>query len=131
MLNTTMTDKYRIEDKRNLSDDERALVQWLLMNGVPGVIALLPQLDFLRVISRCSCGCPSVDFLLGQGASKVDNLPSIVADFRGKTNNGIEVGVILWIENGQLSSLEVYDYEGRSGFGLPRLDSLHLLGPEY
>jgi len=129
MLTTAMQDKYRIEEKRGLGPDEQALMQWLLMNGVPGATALLPQLAFLRIVSRCSCGCPSVGFQVGQGAINVDGLPRIVADFRGTTADGVDVGVILWTESGQLSSLEVYDYEGRSGFGLPRLDSLHLLRP--
>ena len=52
----------RIQEDRPLSSKETELVRWALEHGLRGSHSYLPQVDKLRVISRCGCGCASVDF---------------------------------------------------------------------
>ena len=50
---------------------------------------------------------------------------NILADFVGKTPDGIEVGVILHAREGEISELEVYAIPDVSGpFSLPSIESL-------
>ena len=52
-----------IEDRRPLTQRERELTQWMLENsGHPDAPKYLEQLEHARVVSRCPCGCASVDF---------------------------------------------------------------------
>jgi hypothetical protein len=46
---------------RDLTSDEQAIAEWLLLNADPPATAFLHQLDFARVTGQCSCGCPTVD----------------------------------------------------------------------
>jgi hypothetical protein len=56
-----------IPDDRELTTEERTLVEWLLRHGRegsgirPGASAYLDQLPTLRVWSRCACGCASIN----------------------------------------------------------------------
>ena len=110
-----------IPEERPINDAERELLLWLLRNGVPGAQLLTKQVDGLRVKSKCSCGCPTVDFEISGEAKP---MPRILADVYGKTAKGEEVGVILWADEGRISSLEVYGIEAVDNFGLPLINTL-------
>jgi hypothetical protein len=62
----------------------------------------------LRVVGRCSCGCPSVDFEIdGQ------SLPAQpIADATGKLVDGTEVGVTVWGRTDVITGLEFYEMGG-------------------
>jgi len=50
----------------------------------------------------------------------------VIADVLGTTPNGLGVGVLLFADDGYLSDLETYDFEGHvEPFPLPTLESLH------
>ena len=49
---------------RPASQQEREIVRWLLEHGDPQHLPLVSQIDALRVVSKCTCGCPTVDFAL-------------------------------------------------------------------
>jgi hypothetical protein len=98
-----------IPDDRPISDAEVELVAWLLSQASTAgdLSELLPSVPTLRVVGRCSCGCPSVDFAVnGQGAGAAP-----IADSRGKTAEGVEVGVILWGRDGAVTGLELYEFD--------------------
>ena len=109
-----------IAEDRPLSEPERTLITWLLEHGSEESQTYVPQLDEVRVVSRCGCGCPSIDFLEpGSTQSRT------VADFVGVTPEGLDVGIMLRAAEGKLSYLEVYCYGENDGpFSLPDISTL-------
>jgi hypothetical protein len=51
-----------ITERRPLTQAERELAQWMLEHGGPSSAAFLPQVERAAVVSRCPCGCASIDF---------------------------------------------------------------------
>jgi hypothetical protein len=118
----------RPHPRRTLSNDERILLEWLLArpsSDVSGsdVSQYKSQVAKLRVVAKCGCGCPTVDFALG--ADRKVGASEIVAEAGGKSPEGVFVGVILHARKGELSELEVYSTQGLdTSFTLPVPDSL-------
>jgi len=54
-----------IPDERELDEQERALVRWLLEHGTPDAAPYLAQVPLARVVSRCACGFASLNFDIG------------------------------------------------------------------
>jgi hypothetical protein len=111
----------RLKEDRSISVDEAEVVRWLLVHApVGGALAhLVPTVKTLRVVGRCSCGCPSVDF-------EVDGqtLPAQpIADATGQTADGTDVGVILWGRTDVITGLECYE-RGRAIKALPLVATL-------
>jgi hypothetical protein len=118
-----MAAKGHILVDRQLSTGERTLLEWLLLHGGPDSSKYKSQIDGLHVVSRCGCGCPTVDFAL-QSGRKV-GASEIVAEAGGKSPEGISVGVILHVWDGELSEPEVYSTQGLDvPFSLPLPESL-------
>ncbi len=90
---------------------------------MPGAESLEESaLEKPRVVSRCGCGCASVDFvrLKEWGALRS------VADGIGTTDAGGRVGVLAWGKGGRLLGLEIYDLgDGQSDLTLPAPESVH------
>jgi hypothetical protein len=117
-----------IPENKLLNPEERELVKWLLANGAPEAGAYARQLGNLRVVGRCSCGCPTVDLANGDSEEIATGPSQILADFIGVTADNVEVGVVLHARQNEISELEVYslgitDTTGRT-FGLPKIESL-------
>jgi hypothetical protein len=112
----TVTDAQRLVTK-----DEQALVSWLVQHaGRAAASPLLATVPDLRVVDRCDCGCPSLDFVregMGAGAQ-------ILADAEGTADDGLSFSVILWGRDQQISGLEIFSYDGGPWFPLPRPESL-------
>jgi hypothetical protein len=104
-------------EPRPLSDVEAAIVARLhAINELP--VPSKAELEALQVVGGCKCGCASVDFLPDIGAAHV------LADGYGVTPSNIEVGLILWERDRQLSGLEIYML-GVDTSELPTPASLH------
>ncbi len=84
-----------IPQNRPLSPEEQRLLTWLISHGTPEAQNYAAQIEELRVISHCSCGCPTVDFYPPKGPSE------ILADFYGVTSEKVDVGVILHARDGK------------------------------
>jgi hypothetical protein len=127
-----LTDFYSSVEQRPLSDEERTLLEWLLANGSPDAREYAQQVSEVRVVGRCTCGCPSVDLALGDRQERTIGPSQVLADFEGITTDGIEVGIILHARQGQLSELEIYSMfdDSERPFGLPRIDSLKTNNPQ-
>ena len=69
------------------------LLEWLIANGSPSAAEYAPQIPRVSVVSRCTCGCPTID--LAVDGKHLDGSSELVADFVGKSPEGIQVGVIL------------------------------------
>jgi hypothetical protein len=79
---------------RPITEQEGLLIKWLLEHGVPGSEEFISQIDSLTVISKCRCGCPTVNFAL-RGEPVVSENKRILADYLA-TVGGQDVGVILF-----------------------------------
>ena len=115
-----------IPQHRRLSPAEEAIVRWMLRNAsrAGDLSKLEPSVTSLRVVGRCSCGCPSIDFVPGGQAMGAQ----LVAEAQGVTSDGYVVGVLLWVLNGAISALEFYDVD-EPARALPTVDSLVIWPP--
>jgi hypothetical protein len=119
-------EKLIVPDDRQLTAAERQLIAWLLDHGSMEAEAYRGQLSRVHVVSRCGCGCPSVDLAL-TGGFKRSGPSTILADVTGHSPEGVLVGVMLHGREGELSELEVYSKEGQvSTFRLPEPADLEL-----
>lgn len=110
--------------RRAVTREEAAVIEWLLRHGEQGSDSFFAQLETLTIVSRCTCGCPTVYFELAnnQASRKGERL---ISDQLG-TVDGEDVGVMLFELNGRLSTLEVYSCAGADKpFGLPKLEDLY------
>ena len=95
---------------RSIAPREAILIRWLVEHGEPGCETLVDQVENLKVISKCNCGCPTVYFALpGNPISRKGE--RIVSDYLA-TMDGDLFGAILFEAGGQISSLEVYSCAG-------------------
>lgn len=126
---SSMSDPALASCERLLTDYERELVAWLIEHGTYGdKPALQAQILRLSVRERCTCGCPTVYFAL-DGKPVRRKGERLVSDYLG-TVDGMEVGIMLFETNGDLSSLEVYSCPGTDQpFGLPGTASIRPLPP--
>lgn len=121
------TNHYREQLNHALTEHERDLVLWLIEHSfIQDASRLLPQVDRLSVISKCTCGCPTIDFTLdGQPAPATRKGESFISDWLADVN-GMPVYVQLWMLDDQISSLEVGSLPGTNQpFGLPAIGSIH------
>jgi len=115
---------YREPLVRPLTKYERDLIRWLIEHSfLKDATRFLPQIDRLTVVSKCNCGCPTIDLAL-DGKPAVLKGQSIISDWDAEVN-GMPVYVQLWISNDQISSLEVGSLPGTDKpFGLPAIESI-------
>lgn len=114
---------YRLADTRPLTTEERVLLGWLVAHGLPNAHRYADQLDRVSVVSRCTCGCPTIDLTID--GKRTSGPSELIADAEGLSPEGISVGVILHCREGQLSELEVYPIDEVKGpFALPNLRTL-------
>lgn len=114
-----------VPEERPLSPQEVALLEWLVSHGRPDAGEYRSQICKLRVVSRCGCGCPTIDFAIG--SQRKTGSSHIIADGMGKSPEGAVVGVILHVRDGEISELEVYSAAGETvSLTLPPIDSIVL-----
>lgn len=111
--------------RRPPTEEERKLLEWLLANGSPDAKPYRSQVANVNVVGGCTCGCPSIDLAPGDREERKTGPSMVLAEFVGKTPEGIEVVVILHAREGEISELEVYSMPDVNGpFNLPRIESL-------
>jgi hypothetical protein len=113
---------------RPLQPEERAALLALLSYAAfDGRDALLDQVDAARVVGFCGCGCATVDLAV-EGAPSTTSVEhpipneAVVLDEDG---DGIG-GVLVFVREGYLASLEVYDFNGVPISPFPSTDRLRL-----
>ena len=101
-------------EQRALTKPELEIVQWLLENArMPDSHLVSNDLDGLRVVDHCDCGCVSIDFEAYEIGAK------IIADAVAKWPDRSEAGLILWGRAGRITALEVYEMTTDSAKRLP------------
>ncbi|MEX1039881.1 MAG: hypothetical protein WDZ51_04585 [Pirellulaceae bacterium] len=111
------------ERNRQLTDQERSLVQWMLEHGSPEAAAFLLQLDQAEVTPwKCGCGCASINF---QVRWQPESPPGVhpIADFVFGEGDMLS-GIFVFEQDGILSGVEVYGFEGEAPKSLPRPEEL-------
>ena len=96
-----------VTEDRPLSAREIEIVSWLLAHASRSLEHLASMPNTLRVVGRCDCGCPSVDFEVGGQAPP--NAPLVEAT--GRTADGIYVGVVLWGRRDVVTGLEFHEMD--------------------
>ena len=127
--NPQMTDAWPmpIPEDRPLTAEEQSLVQWLLEHGNSDAAPFLSQLSDARVVSRCPCGCASIDLSIGGivPPSQLDQGMQTLSDYVWQTHEGAKCGVFVFSVGGQLAGLEVWSLDGLSSVSsLPSIDQL-------
>lgn len=109
---------------RPITSEEAAVIRNTLDHSprLPDVSRFVGGIDHLHAISKCGCGCDSVDF-----AEHNPSHPSaIIADGIGLTPKGGQVGVLVWATDYEITGLEIYDLgAGDSDTKLPVPQSIH------
>ena len=107
-----MADDYTISEHRDLTVNERQLLEWLLENGSSEASNYRLQLIQVKVVGHCSCGCPSIDLAIGGKDSRTIGPSTILCDAHGHSPEGVPLMVTLHAREGELSELEVItDYD--------------------
>jgi hypothetical protein len=118
-----------IPDDRPLTEQERRLALWMLEHGLPQAIRFVEQLRQARVISRCACGCASINFVV-EGSAKPQGEMQILADFLFGEDDKL-CGAFIFEQGGILSGLEVCGYAVDAPRILPNPEDLRPLLSEY
>jgi hypothetical protein len=114
-----------IPEDRPLTAQEAALVRWLLEHGNPDAAGFLSQLADARVVSRCPCGCASIDFAIGDVVPTAGAGIHILADYAWQAADGSQCGVFVFARGGQLAGLEVWSADGmQAASSLPAIEQL-------
>jgi hypothetical protein len=116
-------------EARPLQSDERALLDFLLTRDFPGQGELVRQAQTLLTDGpSCSCGCPSFSLIADRSLppAAVAYADRMVAEAHGVDPGGNPVGVLLFLDDGYLSEVEVYGMAGDDFAGLPEPGSLEL-----
>ncbi|MCO7238919.1 hypothetical protein [Aeromicrobium sp. CnD17-E] len=98
---------------RDPTTAERALLDALLSFDFEGVEALRVQAAGLKVSDGCTCGCGTINLFPSDAHPPLSDARSPVpAEGRVVNGAGEDVGgLLLFLEQGRLSSLEVYSYD--------------------
>jgi len=98
-----------IAKPRELSVRERDLLRWILDHGKPSARGYLGAVGDLRVVSRCGCGCASIDFIDAPGAGL-----EILSDHKWEDSEGHLFGAFAFAKGGKLAGLEVWSIDGEA-----------------
>ena len=116
--------EFTVPANRPPTSAERALLEWLLDNGISKAKAYKKQMTEIHVCSTCSCGCPTIDLAMGGKTERTTGPSQILANAEGLSPEGVPVNVILHARENKLSELEVFSLDGTKNFNLPTPDKL-------
>ena len=114
----------RVEEKRDLTDKERLLLERLMLHGTLASKNYAGQLPLVAVVSRCTCGCPSIDLSVGGRIGSLGSPTTILAEASGISPEGISFGIILHGRGGLISELEVYPISREGVFSIPAIEDI-------
>lgn len=98
---------------RVASENERKLLNALLAHEFDGADELRLQVGNVHARSGCTCGCGTIDLIVDRSAaprSAADSPLGVEGEVADEAGNLIG-GLLLFVEDGYLCSLEVYAYE--------------------
>ena len=98
-------------EDRPLSAKETAFVVWMLEHGDARAAAALPQVERARVISRCGCGCASVDISVDGVTPLPRSRMQVVSDYCWFTERGNLCGAYVFLRAGMLAGIDVWSID--------------------
>jgi hypothetical protein len=98
-----------VPEDRALSTQETQLLAWLLDHGRPSARGYLGEIETLRVVSRCGCGCASIDFVHAPSTAL-----EILSDHKWQDAEGHQFGASAFAKEGKLAGLEVWSLDGEA-----------------
>src|SRR5688572_12155494 len=90
----------RIVVDRDLTVEERSIIEWLLAHGDGDNAEFIEQLKQARVVAHCACGCASVDLAIAGQSSTAPM--RVLADFQWTTADGHLCGAFVFEQDGLL-----------------------------
>jgi hypothetical protein len=121
-----MSNSLRIPEARPLNEKERHLLARLLAHAFGDTATYSRQLSEVSVVSRCRCGCPTVDLAVAGRVAPPGSPTTILAEGGGVSPEGIRFGIILHAREGLISELEVYSLDGEGPFSLPSVEEIEV-----
>ena len=116
---------FRIPQDRPLSAKEGDLVRWAPEHGLPGSETYLPQIERLRVVSRCGCGCPTADFSFDGIRPDYSTGLKVLSDHLWGTGGTDLCGIFVLARNEKLAGIEVWSVDGQvTPNELPQIENL-------
>ena len=91
---------------------EAETLEFMLSAGFPGNEVLREQASRALVIEQCSCGCATIDFGVESDAPvapEIEGAPLVQT--RARDMDEHPVGLMLFVRDGRLSSLEIVWYD--------------------
>lgn len=113
----------RVPDARQLTPKERSLLERLLSHGTTESKSYVEQLPLVTVVSRCGCGCPTIDLAVDGRAASHGSPSLILSEASGVSPEGVSFGIILHSREGLISELETYPLEDVA-FTLPDIERI-------
>ena len=107
MSGGSMSTDYTTPEFHHLSLAELRLLEWLFADATVEAANYAAQLARVSLVSRCTCGCPTLDLALDGKGSPTVGCSMILAEASGRSPEGIAVNVMLYARAGKLSELEV------------------------
>ena len=109
---------------RSLNDAEQQLLEFLLEDEFPGREALVAQASTVGTAgSSCDCGCPSFSLIADRSLLPADT-ENPATEAHGRDPGGNRVGVLLFVRDGYLAEIEVFNWTDSKFAGLPRPEAL-------
>jgi hypothetical protein len=112
----------RSKQQLPLTTDERRLLEGFLAHEFTGVEALRVQAAVIHARKGCECGCGTIDLIpIGADLPRSDATSPVRVEGIVLDPNGAAVGgLLLFVTDGMLASLEVYAYD--QPLPLPTID---------
>ena len=104
----------RVDLPRDLLPEEREALEFVLQHAEDEERdVLLSQVPRVRVVGHCACGCATVYLEVDERAEPASAARSpLRSEVEALSPDGDPIGgVLVFIEEGRLASLEVYSYE--------------------
>jgi hypothetical protein len=105
------------EAYRPLTEREREILEMLLSVEAPGIETLRAQVPHASA-ARWACGCASFDLRVdrrGAPRSSITNSPAIEAETTERDDYRRTSDLLLWVDDGWLSGVEIVDYVDQHG----------------
>jgi hypothetical protein len=100
-----------------------------LEHGTQQAAEYLQQIDGARVVSRCYCGCASVNFAINNLVPTRSDSTDILSDYEWQSAGGELLGVFVFARGGLLAGLEVWSQDGlATATALPDIEQLRPVG---
>jgi len=111
---------------RALTEAEATLLRWLLEHSGDDARAMLPQVDYARVVGGCPCGCASFDVVVEGFDGPIPSTASgTTPDFYWDAEGGGICSVFLFTSGGMITGLEVWSVDAETDTPpLPAIDQL-------